>query len=261
MGFFQWSGFDSAVFIGWDNYRSLVNDPVFWRSLWNNLFLMGVIGFFSTTLGLYFTLAINKLNTGARKFFDTIFFLPQLVSLVVLAMIWSFIYNPTFGLVNSFLRIVGLQHRARAWLGDPQTVLWALVIPMIWYYVPFYLVLYTAGLRNIPVTYFEAADLDGASGWKRLIYITLPLLWEHVKISVLNMLISLLGRGLFAPIRLMTGGGPDNQSEIVVTYLYRQAFVIGRYGYATAIGVAMFLILLVLIAITLRIMRREAVQY
>lgn len=236
----DWQGVGKQyTFVGLRNFRELLGDPVFWKSLRNNLTL--VVASLGTQLPLGLGLAL-LLNTPIRgvRLFRTIYFLPLLMSTVAVGILWTSIYNPAFGVLNSLLAAVGLGHWQRGWLGEESTALWAVIATICWQFTPFYMILFRAALMNIPEELYEAARIDGCAGWQLFRYITVPLLRGTIRTAALLSLIGSLK--YFDLVFIMTGGGPNHATELMATYMYSQAFWRFRMGYASAIAVMLFLI-------------------
>jgi N-acetylglucosamine transport system permease protein len=189
-----------------------------------------------------------------------VYFFPQLLSLVVVAVLWGFVYNPTNGLLNGALRAVGLDGLARSWLGDPQLALPAVMAVLVWSSVGFYMVLFSAAIDSIPKELFEAALLDGAGGWTTFRRVTLPLVRDTVQVAFVYLGIAALDG--FAVVQVMTAGpgGPDGATEVIGLSLYRNAFTYGKFGYASAMGVTLFFATLTLAILALRSGRKERLE-
>ncbi len=256
---YDWNGLGPlAELVGLGNYRELVKDPIFWKALLHNVILL--VASLATQLPLGAFLAI--LLTGKLRgttLFRTIYFSPMILSDVVIGVMWSFMYNPIFGLFNTGLKALGLGHLARGWLGDPSLVLPAVIVVICWKYTGFYMVLFMAAIQNIPEELYEAARLDGASGWHLTRYITLPLLMGTGRVAaVLSMVGSLK---YFDLLWVMTLGGPSHASELVATYMYKQAFQRFNWGYGSSWAFALFLIAFVAAVFFIRsTMRVETAQ-
>lgn len=236
----DWQGVgNDFTFVGVRNFRELLSDPMFWQSLRNNLTLVVASVGTQLPLGLGLALILNAPIRGVRLF-RTVYFLPMLMSTVAIGILWSFIYNPSFGVLNILLNGIGLGHMQRGWLGEQSTALWAVIATICWQFTPFYMILFRAGLMNIPDELYEAARLDGCTGWQLFRYITVPLLRGTIRTAALLALIGSLK--YFDLVFIMTGGGPDGATELMATYMYNQAFWRFRMGYANAIAVTLFLI-------------------
>ncbi|MFI5387104.1 MAG: carbohydrate ABC transporter permease, partial [Fimbriimonadales bacterium] len=183
---------------------------------------------------------------------------PQMISLVAVAVLWMFIFNPQFGLVTSLLKAIGLGGWVHTWLGEPGTALPSVGVAFAWYAMGFYILLFAAGLKAIPSDINEAAELDGAIGLQRFWRVTWPMLWSVKRIAVVHLAITVVN--IFALVFLMTQGGPDRATEMMLTYLYEKGFRDSQVGYATAIAVANFVIVMVLALGILLAFRRDPAE-
>jgi ABC-type sugar transport system permease subunit len=176
------------------------------------------------------------------------------MSFVVIGLLWSWIYNPTFGLLDAGLRAVGLEALTRPWLSDPATALWAIIAVDIWKWTGFHMVLYLAGLQTIPRDLYEAATIDGAGRWRQLLDVTLPML---APVTFVNVLLALNGAFVrnFDLVYVMTGGGPNHQTEVVLTHMVAEAFRQGNLGYSAAMGYVLFAIVAIISAVYIRMAR------
>ena len=238
--FYKWNGLGPMQdFIGLDNYRRLLNDGVFLRALSNNLVIVVLSAVVQLPLALALALLIRQ-NLRGRTVFRVIFFLPYVLSEVVSGVIWTFIYNPQTGLLNAVLKAVIPGFQPQGWLGEPKLVLLALFVVISWKYFGLHLILYMAGLQNIPAELEEAALIDGASGGQVLRHVTIPLLAPTVRLTIF---LSVLGAlQIFDLVWVMTTGGPVNASETMATYLYKFGFQRFALGYGSAIAVMLFVI-------------------
>lgn len=253
--FFRWRGVSrDAEYIGIDNYRELVADPVFLRAITNNFWLLIIGGAIVIALGVMLAHAMNASGSIAR-FLRGVYLFPQVISLVVVAILWTFLLNPSFGIVDPALRAIGIEPPKNGWLGNPNLALPAVGAAFVWYVAGFYIMLFSAGLKNIPEEIGEAAALDGAHGMRKFWTVTWPLLWSIKRVAAIYIVINVMN--VFALVYLMTQGGPDRRSEVMLTYLYEQAFKNSKFGYATALAVVNFVIAMVLSMIVMAIYRRN----
>ncbi len=238
--FFRWNGLGPLEnFIGLDNYVRVFGDRAFRNALGHNLQLVAMSLLIQLPLSLALALLIRELTWG-RALFRTLFFLPFVLSEVVTGVIWNFIYRPEGGLITSFLESLFPWMEGTALLADPDTVLYALFVVITWKFFGYHMILYIAGLQNIPAELEEAAAIDGASRLQALRFITLPLLGSTIRLSVY---LSVLGSlQFFDLIWVMTTGGPVGASDTMATYLYKYGFQRFQLGYGSAIAVIMFLI-------------------
>jgi N-acetylglucosamine transport system permease protein len=255
ISFYRWSGMSPArTFVGIQNYKDLAADSAFRKSLSNNLLLLVVGGIVTMVLAIAVAHALQapgKLSKTLRSFV----LVPQMLSLVVVAILWQFIYNPSFGLVTSGLKFLGLGSLVHTWLGETKTALPAVGISFIWWAAGFYIMLFSAGLRAIPEEVSEAADLDGARGLRRFAQVTWPMLWSIKRVAIVHLTITVMN--VFVLVYVMTHGQPDRATEMLLTYLYECAFVNSDFGYATAIAVVNFGVVMVLSALILFAFRRN----
>lgn len=222
-----------SVFIGLKNYENLFRDSVFLQSLGNNLLM--VMGSFVAHMPLALLLGyILFQKIKGTKFFQSVFFLPCVVCGAAVGLTWSFIYNSEFGMVNGILEFLKLAQYKRQWLSDENTVIFAIIIVVMWQFVGYHMVIQLAAMRNIPSSLYEAASIDGASRWRQFTTITLPLIKPILKIDAILIITGSLK--YFDLVFVMTGGGPSHASEVLSTYMYYQGFRTMKYGYASAIG-------------------------
>lgn len=254
LSFHRWDGFNQPVYIGINNYIRLAQrDDIFVKAVTNTVIFAVSVVSVKNVLGLGLALLVNQKIRGVI-FFRTALFLPVTLSFVVIGLLWSWIYNPSFGLLNAGLELIGLDSLIRPWLSDPSTALGSIITVDIWKWTGFHMVLYLAGLQAIPRDLYEVAIIDGANAWARLIRITLPLL---APVTFINVLLSLNGAFVrnFDLVYVMTGGGPNNATEVVLTHLVTQSFRFGKLGYASAMGFVLFAIVGVIGAVYIRIGR------
>lgn len=254
LSFHRWDGFNDPVFIGINNYiRLFQRDRIFEKAFTNTIIFAVAVVTVKNVLGLVLGLLVNQKLRGII-FFRTALFLPVTLSFVVIGLLWSWVYNPSFGLLNAGLELIGLDSLIRPWLSDTSTALGAIITVDIWKWTGFHMVLYLAGLQAIPRDLYEVAIIDGASAWQRLIRITLPLL---APVTFINVLLSLSGAFVrnFDLVYVMTEGGPNNATEVVLTHLVTQAFKFGKLGYASAMGFVLFAIVCAIGAVYVRIGR------
>jgi raffinose/stachyose/melibiose transport system permease protein len=238
--FFRWNGLGPLQnFIGFANYARAFGDSVFVGALGHNLLIVLLSLAIQLPLALGLALLVGRGLPG-RAVFRTIFFLPFVLSEVITGVIWSFIYRPNGGLINVILQSIIPGAEPTAWLADPNTVLYALFAVITWKYFGYHMILYLAGLQNIPAELEEAAQIDGCGRFQTLRYITIPLLGSTIRLTIY---LSVLGSlQFFDLIWVMTTGGPVNASNTMATYLYKFAFQRFQLGYGSAIAAIMFLI-------------------
>ena len=255
---FSSSGFGggSATFIGFENFLELFKDDIFLKALKNTGFLMIVVPTITLFLSLVFASILSFGNLKEKHLYRTIFFFPSILSFVVIGILWSFIYHPNMGIINEVLNWMGLDQYALIWLGSKDTVLWAIALVMVWQAVGYYMVMYLAGMDGIPRELYEAASIDGANVIQQFFKITIPMLWEIIRITIIFSINGVLNIS-FVLVIVMTSGGPNNSSQVALTYMYQQAFVNANFGYAMAIAVIVFIVSLLLSLISNRLTARE----
>jgi N-acetylglucosamine transport system permease protein len=259
LSLYDWDGFShKRQFVGAANFsRLLGDDPMFWTALKHNLFLLSVPTAIILAVALFFAAALSSGVRGAR-FFRITYFFPNVISMVAITLLWFFIYNPNFGLLDGLLGKLTGRRVSIVWL-DPNHIMGSLVAPIVWCSLGFYLVLFLAGMENIPHTYYDAAKVDGANSWQQFRSITVPLLWDVITMAVIFLIIG--GLRIFDLIYVMALGYPNEQSQVIGTYLYEQAFNNAHMGYGIAIAVVLFVLVFAATAIAMRVMRRERLEY
>jgi len=254
LSFYRWRGVSQKkTYVGFGNYGDLWHDEVFRKALANNLWLMVVGGFCIVALAILLAHAMQGKSKAIRTL-RGLYLFPQVISLVVVAIIWQFLYNPSYGLVTGALNGVGLDGYGEP-LGKSSQALTAVGVAFVWWALGFYIMLFSAGLKQIPEEVNEAAELDGSRGWHKFKTITWPMLWSIKRISAVYIVVNVLN--IFALVYLMTKGGPNRATETMLTYLYEQAFTNGKYGYGTTIATANFVIAMILAVILMFIFRKN----
>lgn len=253
-GFFDWKGLGEATFIGFDNFVEALKDNIFWLSLKNNLIIVIASVFGQVPIALLLALLLRKGN-WFQKFIRASVFMPMVLSSVVIGIIWSTIYQPQIGLLNGLLDWVGLGEWKQAWLSNPDIAMWMIAIPLIWNYIGPYLIMFLAALSSIPSEMNDAAAIDGASGRKKLFSITLPMIWDTIKVAIVLCISGSLKA--FDLIYVMTNGGPAHSTELLASYMYNSTFNVFRFGYGSAVSTLIIVISLVLIAGSQALMRRS----
>lgn len=256
--FTDWNGLNPDVHtVGFKNYKTLIHDSEVWISLKNTLYFAILVTILQNVISLVLAMLVDGTNWIFR-FLRVLYLIPALLSALAIGYIWSYLYNPVFGIINTVLTDMGLSNWTQDWLGDPKWSMLSVVFTNIWQWTGLSLVIYLAGLQAIPADMYEAADIDGASKWKRFVHITFPLIAPSFTI---NILISIIGSfKVFDIIYVMTKGGPGTATESLAILLYKKAFNFNEMGYGTAIAVVMFLIILVISIIQLTILRRREVE-
>ena len=251
-GFTDYTGMGSMNFIGWENYKQLFHDKAFGLSLRNSLLL--AIGFICIQhpLSMITAAILDKLGGRAENFFRCVYFIPNVISVAVIAYLWKFIYNPDFGLLNNIIKAFGGKGDIN-WLSY-ENAIWAVLVVLIWHGFGWGMLIYYTGIKNIDPVLYEAAAIDGASPTTTFLKITLPLMKPVIQVNVTMAVISALKQ--METVYLLTGGGPGNSTQFAANYLYQQAFKAYKYGYGNAIGVV-FIIICLLTTVLLNTIFRD----
>ncbi|MFE7467529.1 carbohydrate ABC transporter permease [Streptomyces sp. NPDC057499] len=272
--FTDWTGLSPDFkMVGFDNYTKMLKDDIFWKSLQHSVLLVLLLPLVTLGLALFFAF---MLNVGGRRrknatvsgvrgsgFYKIAYFFPQVLSIVIVALLFQFAYNPAGGVFNSTLKAIGLGSVHPNWLGDPNLALICVMTVLVWSTVGFFVVLFSAGMASIPKDFYEAALLDGANRFTTFFRITLPLLWDTVQSGWVYMGILALGVEAFTAVQVMTvgPGGPDYSTTVLPLYVYQTAFRDGQAGYATTIGVGLLVVTMAFAAIVMRLGRRERLEF
>ena len=261
MSLFKWGGLsNNKKFVGLNNFLILFKDEKFIKSFQNTLFLIVFVSIVTLVLAIALAAILIRKDIKFNNFFRIVFYLPNILSVVVISAIFSAILDPNQGIVNATLGLFKLENWQRMWLGDPKTVVWCISIAMIWQAVGYYMVMYMSAMSSVPESLYEAADLEGASKVHQFFSITLPLVWGTVRTTLTFFIISCINLS-FLFVKVMTSGGPDGASETVLGYMYKQAYGNSSYGYGMAIGVVIFLFSFGLSLILSKITEREVIEY
>ncbi|MCM3478731.1 sugar ABC transporter permease [Caldifermentibacillus hisashii] len=236
-GLMKWDGVGEMKFIGLDNYIKLVQDKLFWESTWHSI-LLGLFSVLSLIGYLIVSLVLASKIKGAN-IFRKIYIIPMLLSSVAIAQLWIKIFDPMNGLINSFLTSIGVEN-VPLWLADPEIALYAIFIPIVWQYAGFYIIIIYAALVNVPEELIEAARIDGANAFQIAYKIKVPLISGVLKVLVILAIVGSLK--YFDLIYVMTGGGPGHATEVMASYMYKEAFGKYNFGYGSAIGFGLLVI-------------------
>lgn len=223
-------------FVWLDNYIYMFHDKSFIQALKNTAKLMAVVPVITIFCSLVLAFVLNQCKLKERVLYRTIFYFPNIVSLTVVGIIWSFVFHPNVGIINKILGAVGLESLQRSWLGDSKTALWCIAFTLLWQAAGYYMVMHIAAMDGISPEIYESATLDGASAWRKLISITMPLMKDIIGITFVLALSGTINLS-FVLSQVMTGGGPNGASSVLLQYMYTQGFVNGNFGYAMAITV------------------------
>lgn len=223
-------------FVALDNYIYMFHDKSFIQALINTAKLMAVVPVITIFCSLVLAFVLNQCKLKEMVLYRTLFYFPNIVSLTVVGIIWSFVFHPNVGIVNKILGAVGLESLQRSWLGDSKTALWCIAFTLLWQAAGYYMVMHIAAMDGISPEIYESATLDGASAWRKLVSITMPLMKDIIGITFVLALSGTINLS-FVLSQVMTGGGPNGASSVLLQYMYTQGFVNGNFGYAMAITV------------------------
>jgi len=258
----EWSGFGKTmIYIGLGNYQEMLQDKIFWASFRRTVYIAvaGGVGIFG--LGLFFASILQR-TLIFKKFFRSLIFFPMVIPGIGLGLIWQFIYNNDWGLLSGFINLIGLDFLDKYWLA-PDNIIQSLTAAIIWSYVGYYMTILLAGIDKIPITYFEAAILDGASEWRMFFTITLPMIWDVFVVALILWIINSLK--IFDLIAATTFPAPPTSSYTLTIYIWSQAVgtytPVYRLGYATALGVVLLIMVVISVGVTRFITRKEAIEY
>ena len=252
--FTDWAGFGEFRQVGVENYVEIVlRDRVFWRSLWNTFLLIVATIVIQNPIAFALAAVLAHVSKKLSRFLRTIYFVPAVLSLVIVAKMWVSIFNPTYGILNKLLRSVGLDALATSWLSNPDTAIWAVIWIIVWQGFGWALLFYYAGLMTVPKEMEEAARVDGASWFQTYWLIVIPYLRPAIAaVIVIDVISSLKQMEL---IYLSTNGGPGTLTQFVSVYLYQKAFASGEYGYGNALSVLFVLLAVALTLLVQKLMR------
>jgi ABC-type sugar transport system permease subunit len=254
--FLDWDGINPIrTFVGFDNFIRMFRDPIFWGALRNNIIWILVTIFVPTTLGLMLALLLARERTRFVTVFRTGFFVPAVISIVVTSLVWQWIFLPEFGILNTILRSIGLESLTRGWLGSPDTVLGALLTAGSWTHYGFCMVIVLAAVQSIDKTYYEVSKLEGAGFFQDMRYVTLPLIKHAITLLILHSMIGSFQ--VFDLVFITTRGGPFHSSEVLATYMYRQAFFLHDVGFGAAISLVLAIMACTATIVYLKIVERR----
>ncbi len=247
----EWNGYGERTFVGLENYALLLEDDQFWLSFQHNVSWSLAAIVFPVVLGLFLALLLSRTPMHGKVFFRAVYFMPQVISSISVAVVWGWVYNPTFGLLNQTLEFLGLGFLARGWLGDQMFALPALFIAWSWIHYGFTMVIFIAALEGIDEIYFEVAKIDGAGWWQQLRYIVIPFIRGPTTTIVLVTAISSFQ--VFDLVFALTNGGPGRATIVLPLYMLTSAFTFHKIGYGAAIAVVLSFVILAFSLILLRV--------
>ena len=258
LSLYQRSTFNpNEVFIGLKNFEMLMRDATFIRSMQNMLLLIVTVTIFTMGTALLFAGILTREKLKGQDFFRIVFYIPNILSVVVISGIFSAIYDVDRGLLNAILAVFGKE--GILWKGEEHVIM-SLVIAMVWQAIGYYMVMYMSSMAAVPESLYESAGLDGASRIAQFFQITIPLIWTNIRTTLTFFIISTINMA-FLFVSAMTGGGPNNASNVALLYMYNQKNLGGGYGYAMAIGVVIFLVSFGLSALVNKVTEREVLEF
>lgn len=262
MSLYKWGGLSrNKTFVGLNNFILLTKDTNFIRSLQNTLMIIVLVTMVTLSIAMIFASILVREKIKGQNFFRIVFYIPNILSVVVISSIFSAIYDPSMGLLNGLFRAIKGENFVNIqWLGNQKIVLYAIIVAMIWQAVGYYMVMYMASMSSIPAHLYEAADIEGASKVRQFFSITLPLVWDTVRTTLTFYVISSINLS-FLFVKVMTSGGPDGASNVILNYMYNQAYTNSSYGYGMSIGVVIFLFSFLLSLLVNKLTKREQYQY
>jgi ABC-type sugar transport system permease subunit len=254
ISFTEWTGFhlSGISWIGFENYADLLDDPIFLRAFLHTIVFTIATTVLLNAVGLGLALLVNTKVPGTA-FLKAVLFLPVLLSPVIVGLMWSGLLRGVGGGLNQFLDFLGLINQPVFWLGDGRFALGAIIIATVWQFAGYNMILYYAGLQNVPDSLLEAAELDGARSWAKFVHVVMPSLYHVASVVVLLNIIG--GLRIFDIVYVMTRGGPSRSTEVLATYMYEQGFQLNAMGVASAIAVILVLLAVVVSAIRIRVLR------
>ena len=248
----------TETFVGFNNFKSLISDANFIRSMQNTILLIVVVTIITFALALIFAGILTREKIRGKEFLRVVFYIPNILSVVVISGIFSAIYQPENGMLNSILSMFKGETVTILWKGE-NLVMVSLIIAMVWQAIGYYMVMYMASMAAVPGSLYESSALDGAGRWTQFFQITLPLIWTNIRTTLTFFIISTINMA-FLFVKAMTSGGPNGASEVALSYMYGQKDA-GLYGYSMAIGVIIFLFSFLLSALVNRATKRKPLEF
>jgi ABC-type sugar transport system permease subunit len=246
LGMTDWSGYGAFNFIGLKNFGVLFADRVFYIALRNNIYFILASTFGQIPIGFFIAYLLHRRLVGGRVFFESMFFLPMVISTIVIAILWSNIFSPQIGALSVFLgRLLGRRNYVLPWMDNPAAAIFPICFVLVWKYAGFYMLIYLSALQKLPQEMIEAAAIDGARESQIFFRLIIPALWTTVQTTIV---LSISGSmRAFDLVFAMTRGGPAHSTELLATYMYNKTFEVYRYGYGSAISTMIVVISVVLI--------------
>jgi len=261
MSLYKWGGYtDDKTFVGLQNFTKLFQSEKFYQSFQNTILLIVIVTVVTFALALLFASMLTREKIKGQNLLRVIFYIPNILSVVVISAIFSAIYDPNNGLLNSFMNLFRAADDPILWLGDTKIVIFSLGGAMIWQAIGYYMVMYMASMANVPEALYESAELEGAGRMHQFFTITIPLIWTNIRTTLTFFIISSINMS-FLFVMAMTSGGPDGATEVFLSYMYKEAYTNSSYGYGMAIGVVVFLFSFALAAILNAATKRDHLEF
>lgn len=251
---------NKKTFIGLDNFKSLMEDKNFLQAMQNTILIIVLVTLCTIILAILFAAILSRGKVKGTNFFRVIFYIPNILSIVVIAGIFGAIYNPGTGLLNTLLDAIGLGGLKHQWTGDPNIAIYSVIFALVWQAIGYYMVMYMASMAAIPEDLYEASSMDGASQLQTFFSVTLPLIWSNIRTTLTFYIISTINLS-FLFVQIMSDGGPNGSTEVFLNYMYKQAYGASVYGYGMAIGVIVFIFSFALSAVVNKITDREVLEF
>ncbi len=260
MSLFKRSAYSpTEQFVGVDNFVKLFSDANFIRSMQNTILLIVMVTIVTFAFALVFAAILTRETIRGQNFFRIIFYIPNILSVVVISAIFSAIYSTNNGMLNSLLSMLSGKTVAILWKGESMVMI-SLIIAMVWQAIGYYMVMYMASMSSVPISLYESAQLDGANKVRQFFEITIPLIWTNIRTTLTFFIISTINMA-FLFVKAMTSGGPNGASEVALSYMYKQAYTNSTYGYGMAIGAVVFLFSFALSALVNRVTERDVLEF
>jgi N-acetylglucosamine transport system permease protein len=257
---FKWGGYTAdKTFVGFSNFVTLFQSDKFYSAFQNTVLLIVLVTIVTFGLALVFAAILTREKIKGQNFFRIIFYIPNILSVVVISAVFSAIYKPENGLLNSILNLFRSGDEI-SWLGSSKVVMYSLVIAMIWQAIGYYMVMYMASMANVSESIYESAALEGAGKIKQFFTLTLPLVWTNIRTTLTFFIISTINMS-FLFVKAMTQGNPNGSSHVFLSYMYQEAYTNSSYGYGMAIGSVVFIFSFALAAIVNVVTKREEIEF
>jgi len=260
--FTRWDGISPKIFVGLENYINILKDINMWTSLYHNLIILIFVPVVTIIFSLFLAYALVNKGFKENKFYKVLFFFPNILPAIVITLLWSFIYDGEFGLLNAVLKLIGIDMQSFYWLADEKIAIFAVMVPMIWVQTGFYVVIFANAMMSIPKSLYELARLEGASHFKQMFQITIPLIWGVIKVAIIFTAVGTIKS--FEYIFMLTNGGPYDSTNVIGLYMFNMAFarnISHQYGYASAVGMFLFVVLVGINYIIDRLFSKEQSQF